>query len=435
MERRLMNDLISWQGSRNRKPLMLEGVRQSGKTWLLKRFGADRFPGTAYFNFESDASLAAVFEGDLDPKRILKALSQVSRLPLLDGKCLVVLDEVQNCGRALTSLKYFQEEMPGFPIAVAGSLLGVLTAKPMSYPVGKVDILRLRPMDFEECLAAAGEAEDRDFLRSLRFGDRVPEPVARRLLERLDAYLLHGGMPEAVRTWLETADPERTDAVLETILSLYERDFAKHAPTTDIPRLGLVWDSLPAQLARPGGRFRYKDVKEGARAREYENALQWLRDAGLVHRVQGIAKPVLPLKAYADATRFKLFCQDVGILRKLARVPAWVPGKGPGPMQEFKGALWENLFLQEYVAHTGEPAYFWESGNLAEIDFVVQSGTRIVPVEVKSADNVRSKSLSVYREKYAPPVCVRVSRKGFGFENGILSLPPYMLSRFVDLTQ
>ncbi len=434
MDRRLMADLVRWKESPTRKPLMLEGVRQSGKTWLLKRFGEECFPGTAYFNFEDTPRLAAIFEQDLDPARILKELSLLAGLPLLEGNCFVVLDEVQLCGKALTSLKYFQEKIPGYPIAVAGSLLGVQMARPTSYPVGKVDILTLRPLDFDEFLRAAGEKGLCEFLSTVRLGERVPEVVDSRLGNLVTSYLICGGMPEAVKTWLSTSDEEKTNQVLGGLLALYESDFLKHAPKTEIPKVGMVWASIPAHLSKPHGRFLFKEISDGARAREFENALQWLCNAGMVHRVQRVEKPALPLMAYADRSFFKLFCHDVGVLRRMAHLPASAILGRAGAFQEFKGALWENFFLQEHIAHTDEPAHYWQSGNSAEIDFLVQSGTRIVPVEIKSADNVKSKSLGVYREKYYPEICVRVSRKNFGFENGILSLPPYMISRLRDLT-
>jgi len=350
MERRLMADLVRWKNSPTRKPLMLEGVRQCGKTWLLKRFGAEHFSGSAYFSFEEQPNLTAIFESDLDPVRILKELSLPAGTPLIDGRTLVILDEVQLCGKAITSLKYFQENLPGFPITVAGSLLGVQMARPTSYPVGKVDILKLHPMDFEEFLDAVGEKGLRGFLSNLRVGERIPEVVDDRLWHILESYLICGGMPESVQTWLSTTDVMKTEQVLKTILLMYERDFAKHAPTADIPKLGLVWSSIPAQLSTPHERFLYKQVKEGARAREYENALQWLSAAGMVHRVKRIEKPSLPLGAYASADRFKLFCHDVGLLRIMANLPANVALERPGTFQEFKGELWENFCLQEHLA-------------------------------------------------------------------------------------
>ena len=409
MERLLNAQLKQWRQNPKRKPLVLKGVRQCGKTWLLKEFGEQNYPDAAVFNFEENPSLCSIFEQDLDVKRILLELGVTRGKAIQPEKTLIILDEIQACDKALTSLKYFQENAPEYHIACAGSLLGIALHENQSFPVGKVDFLTLYPMSFEEFLIAMDQRMMTGYLASLKLGQNISDPIANQLTGYLRQYFMIGGMPEAVRTWKETQDLREVETVQQSIISSYELDFAKHAPRTEFPKLSAIWASIPQQLSRPNSKFIFSHVKKGWRGKDLENALEWLIRAGLLHKVCMIEKPYIPLSSYADATSFKLYLCDVGLLRKLAGVPAQVIWSSSDIYKEFRGAMTENYVLNELVKSVTDTLYYWSSGNMAEVDFVLQQGAEIVPVEVKLEKSVKSRSLAEYRKKYNPTYAVRTS--------------------------
>ncbi|MBN1686706.1 MAG: ATP-binding protein [Spirochaetales bacterium] len=428
MERAATGELIAWKNRKNRKPLLVRGVRQSGKTYLLQEFGRTHFRDVAYFNFESFPSLTELFERDLNPRRILMELGVLSGKKIEPETTLVIWDEVQFCPKALTALKYFAEQTPEYAVACAGSLLGLSLARPSSFPVGKVDVILLRPMSFHEFLSARdGTHALLDYLSESRAEELLPQVFVDKLITFFKEFQLTGGMPEAVKTWMESEDLSETERIQDSILRTYELDFAKHAPATDFPKLSSIWKSIPAQLARANARFVYSQARAGARAKDLEDALQWLVDAGMVYKVHRVETAALPLSAYVDQKAFKLFAADIGLLRRLAGVPGAVVVDESPLYREFKGAMTENYVLHELVCALGEIPYYWTSGNTAEVDFVIQAGNRIIPLEVKSSRNVRSRSLRVYREKYRPAAAIRTSMLNVRKEGELWNIPLYLL--------
>jgi predicted AAA+ superfamily ATPase len=340
-------------------------------------------------------------------------------------KTLIVFDEIQFCNRALTSLKYFCEDAPEYHIAAAGSLLGIALSKPLSFPVGKVDFHTLYPMNFYEFLLANGEDLLCEQLENLPAGKPVPEAFAKKLEEYLKNYYICGGMPEAVDSWVSEKNIEKLDAILQKILDSYELDFAKHAPANEFPKLSAIWHSIPVQLARENGKFIFSHVKKSLRAKDLEDALEWLLSAGMVYKVAKIEKPFMPMSSYADFSFFKLYMADIGLLRRMSKLPAMAFLETSGVFKEFKGVVTENFVLCELVNKNGEVPFYWKSGNSAEVDFVIQDGMDIVPVEVKSAGNVRARSLAEYVKKYSPGKTIITSLKNTGGN----CVPLYMLWR------
>ncbi|MDO4553448.1 MAG: ATP-binding protein [Bacillota bacterium] len=428
MERALITDLVEWKEKQGRKPLILKGVRQCGKTYLLKEFGRRYYADVAYFNFEENDSLKAVFEKDYDTGRILFELGLVFGKTIQPDSALIILDEVQECGRAITAMKYFCENAPEYHIVCAGSLLGVALHKQLSFPVGKVDFLTLYPMSFPEFLRAAGPENLADFVESFKQGDALPEPIAERLVTFLRQYYITGGMPEAVETWCRTHNMEQVESVQQAIINSYELDFAKHAPAKDFPKLSAIWRSIPEQLAKENTKFIFSHVKKGWRSKDLEDALEWLIGAGLVYKVCRIEKPFMPLSSYADDTAFKLYMADVGILRKLSKLPYEVVRDATPNYREFKGSMTENYVLCELLKSVDDTAYYWSSGNTAEVDFIIQCGSEIVPIEVKSERNVKARSLAEYRKKYEPKYAVKTSMKNETNGREVLSIPLYLIS-------
>ena len=431
IERFILKDLIAWKSSSYRKPLILRGVRQCGKTWILQEFGRQYFENTAYFNFERQNRLGEVFSGELDPKRILLELGVLAHQKIEPGRTLVIFDEIQACPRALTSLKYFCEEAPEFHIAAAGSLLGIALAASDGFPVGKVNFLELTPCSFAEYLQTA-DSSLFEYTNSLVSPEPIPGIFEERLTRYLNEYLTIGGMPAVLESYLANHDLPQAENIQEDILKTYELDFSKHAPVRDIPKLFLLWKSIPQQLARENARFIYGEVKSGARAKDLEDALCWLESASLIHRITRIEKPEIPLSAYEDRKSFKLYLADVGLLRKLAEIPAASILVNPDIFREYRGRLAENFVLQQMVAMQLSPIHYWTSGNLAEVDFVIQDATEILPVEVKSGLNVKAKSLKSYREKYHPGQALRFSMQNLKRDDGLLNIPLYLIHRFHD---
>ncbi len=436
MKRLLKDKILNWKSSANRKPLLLKGIRQSGKTWLLTEFGRLNYEDTAYFNFEKNDSISKIFDKDLEPKRILTELGVLYGKAIRPGKTLIIFDEIQLCSRAITSLKYFYESTPEHHITSAGSLLGIALASPTSYPVGKVDMMTLRPMNFFEYLLSNREDMLLEYLSEKKDQpEPIPDAFAEKLLDHLKQYHIVGGMPEAVSVWLKTKNISETENTQQDILNLFELDFAKYAPAHQIPKLSMIWNSIPAQLAKENGKFVYGLLRKGAGAREFEDAMAWLQNAGMAYKVFKVNKPSVPLKAHEDKTYFKLYFPDVGLLRKMANLSARSILQEDRLYQEFKGAMAENYCLQELVSALDAVPHYWSSGNLAEIDFITQFTDKIIPIEVKAAENVRSKSLSVYRKKYSPSLSVKASRRNIGYSNGLLYWPLYLLWRLPEMVQ
>jgi hypothetical protein len=427
MERLLNKELEKWKNRKGRKPLLLKGVRQCGKTYLLREFGKAHFSDVAYFNFELTPALSDLFEMDLDPQRIITELGILLGKRIESDTTLIIWDEVQFCPKALTALKYFSELAPGYALACAGSLLGVAMSKPSSFPVGKVDILVLRPMDFGEFLVASQQEQLMDYTAALPPGGALSQALIDKFLVALRMFQIIGGMPEAVAEWLQNRNLAEVERIQDAILATYELDFAKYAPPADFPKLKLIWKSIPAQLSRESGKFLYGHAKPGARAKDLEDAMGWLTEAGLVYRVGRVQKPAFPLSAYLDQKAFKLFLADIGLLRRLAGVPGSVMLDGNPLYSEFKGALTENFVLNELLRFPGDLPCYWTSGNQAEVDFVFQFHDSILPLEVKAATNVRSRSLAVYREKYRPQMALRTSLMACKSEDGLLNIPLYLL--------
>ena len=429
MERLLFQELIAWKEKTNRKPLILKGVRQCGKTYLLKTFGRQCYADTAYFNFEETESLKTLFETDYDVNRILFELGLTLGRTIQRETTLIIFDEIQECGRAITALKYFCENAPEYHIVCAGSLLGIALKKQPSFPVGKVDFLTLYPMSYAEFLLANGETQLAGYLAAFKRGERISEPVANKLATYLKQYYVTGGMPEVVQMWCETHDIEKTEKVQQMILDSYQFDFSKHAPVKDFPKILAIWQSIPEQLAKDNSKFIFGHVRKGWRAKDLEDALVWLEGAGLVYKVCRIEKPFIPMSAYADPTVFKLYLCDVGLLRKLSKLPYEVILESSALYAEFKGAMTENFVLCELLKSSENTPYYWTSGNLAEVDFVIQCGTQIVPIEVKSERNVKAKSLAEYRKKYEPVYAVKTSMRSETNGIGVLNIPLYLIGR------
>ncbi len=431
IKRLIMDELIQWKNRKNRKPLILKGVRQCGKTYILREFAGNHYQEVAYFNFEGNPALAERFEQDLEPERIITELGVLNGKKIEPETTLIIFDEIQFCNKALTFLKYLHEKAPRYHLACAGSLLGITLSKPLSFPVGKVDFLSLRPMNFYEFLLANDENMLLDYLKDLDGNSPVPTIFAQKLVTLLKTYYITGGMPEVVAGWLENNDISEVERVQDMIIDSYELDFAKYAAPSDFPKLSLIWRSIPGQLAKENSKFIYGHVKAGARAKDLEDAIEWLLGAGLVYKVCKIEKTAIPLSAYANANHFKLYMADVGLLRRISKIPAASIIEDSRIYAEFKGALTENYVLTELLSlpHSEKKdiPYFWKSGNMAEVDFILQAGENIVPVEVKASTNVRSRSLAEYRKKYRPEKAVRTSMLNLKIEDNLLNIPLYML--------
>ena len=423
MQRTLMTKLIAWKDDPAKKPLLLRGVRQCGKTYLLKEFGRLFYEDVAYFSFEDTPSLNETFERDLHPKRIIKELGIKRNKTIEPVKTLIIIDEIQLCGKALTALKYFCENAPEYHIVCAGSLLGVALSEKTSFPVGKVEFLTLRPFSFNEFLLADGKGM---LLENIAKDLSLVDVFAGELREKLLDYYIVGGMPEAVGTWIETGyNLEKTEAVQQRILDSYEVDFAKYAPRKDFPKLSAIWRSIPEQLAKENSKFIFSQVRDSWRAKDLEDALQWLISAGLVYKVERIERPYIPLSAYADHTFFKLYMCDTGLLRKMSRLPASVIYSKDKAYREFRGAMAENHVMCELINQYNEAPFYWKSANRAEVDFIVQEGADIIPVEVKAERASHAHSLAEYCKIFKPPKAFIAS-----MENKEGTVPLYMMWRF-----
>ena len=410
MQRVLMEKLVEWKDDPNKKPLILQGIRQCGKTFLLKEFGAQNYEDVFYCRFDEDKSLADFFEQNLDPRRIIKDMSVSRNKDIKPQTTLIIFDEVQSCGKALTSLKYFCEETSEYHIIAAGSLLGVAIPKGTSFPVGKVEFLTLFPMNFYEFLLAQNELLA-ERLREDSFADNDWR-VFRTMLEELYRdFLIVGGMPEVVQSWIDTKSIEYVEKIQTQIIQSYENDFAKYAPITYFPKLSAIWNAIPNQLAKENRKFIFSQVKKSWRAKDLEDALEWLVRSGLVYKVVNIEKPNIPISAYANHIYFKLYMCDTGILRRVANLPASVIIDKTDNYREFKGAMAENFICCELRRIYDYNMYYWtaEGSGRAEVDFIVQDDAYIIPIEVKAGTASHTRSLSQYCKKYNPEKSVLTS--------------------------
>lgn len=430
MKRKAFKQLIAWKADKNRKPLILFGARQVGKTWLMKEFGKEYYDSVAYVNCDGEPLAKELFKDDYNIERILISVQAISGVKPAPGKTLIIFDEIQEAPRGLHSLKYFQEEAPEYHVIAAGSLLGITLSQGTSFPVGKVDMLSIHPMDFEEFLEANGEAS---LLQVLHNGDwQLIDVFAPKFKEQLRYYYYVGGMPEVVSRFISSRDLAEVRKLQNNIITAYRNDISKHSSKTESVLIGQVLDSLPAQLVKENKKFIYGVIKQGARAKEYELAIQWLIDAGVVHKVERVKEIQFPLKFYTDLSAFKLFLLDCGLFGCMVDAPAKQMLIGDNIFKEFKGAMTEQFVLQQLVAMDITPYYWSNDSTPAEIDFVIQDQERVVPIEVKAGGNVRSRSMKTYIDNHpeAQLKGLRISMKGYVDQGWMENIPLYGILRY-----
>lgn len=422
MERNMLQDLVAWKISSDRKPMVLKGARQVGKTWLMKEFGKRYYDNTVYYNFDEEDGLKSIFEANKNPHRIIELLSMISGEPIVPGSTLIILDEIQECPEALNALKYFKEKANEYHIIVAGSLLGTLLAQPKSYPVGMVNIRHLYPLTYDEFLQAI-DAALYEYYIQIEKGQIIEEIFHQRLLEVYDYYLIIGGMPECVASWIKYRDANKVSQIQRELLEVYENDFSKHNGKVNSGRLLMVFRSIVAQLAKPNEKFMYGAVRKGGRARDFEEAIEWLVSAGLLNRVYNVTKIEHPLAAFDNLDHFKLFMFDTGLLKQMAGIDnSAILLK---TSYQFKGALTENYVLQQ-LQEQFEVAPRYYSAKNREIDFVIQHGTNIVPIEVKAGEDKSAPSFKKYIADYAPKYAVRFSKRGYRKDGDFINIPLYL---------
>lgn len=431
MYREQIKSLQKWKKDPRRKPLIIHGARQVGKTWLAREFGRQCYSSVAYIDFTNNPRMKVLFEQDLNIERILQGLKAESGIDIDPQNTLIILDEIQNVPAALTALKYFYDTVPEYHIIVAGSLLGLSVNHKTSFPVGKVDFMTLRPLSFREFLDALDENQ---LLELLTSGDiELISTFRDRYITLLKTYYFVGGMPEAVRTYIESKSWQKVRQIQNTILTAYDSDFGKHAPVSIVPRIRQIWNNIPAQLSRENKKYVYGLIRKGARAKDYELALSWLEDAGLIYRVSRIETPRIPLKAYENFDAFKIYTLDVGLLTAMTDLSAQTLLEGDEIFTEFKGALTEQYVLEELKNRHLYAAYWSrDKGSQAEVDFIVQLDDLIVPIEVKAEENLQSKSLRVYRDKCKPSYVVRTSLSNYRKDDWLTNIPLYMISQIDD---
>ena len=426
MYRIAIEKLYKWKNSKRRKPLIIEGARQVGKTWLMKEFGKQAYADTVYINFDSNSRMADLFSADLDTDRLIMGLELYAGRKINPENTLLIFDEVQEVPRALASLKYFYENAPQYHIVCAGSLLGIALHQGTSFPVGKVDFLKLYPLSFSEFLMATGNERFAELLKKQDY--EMITSFKQTYIDALKHYYFVGGMPEAVQSFAESKDFNEVRAIQKRILAAYEQDFSKHAPNEIVPKIRMLWNSIPSQLARENKKFIYGLVREGGRAREYETAIMWLSDCGLVHKVSRVNAAGIPLKAYEDLKAFKLFIVDVGLLGCMTGLRQRTLLDGDDLFVEFKGALTEQYVCQQLKTIEDLGVYYYTNDRgSCEIDFVVDTGEQIVPIEVKAETNLRAKSLKTYRDRFEPELSVRTSMADYKKEDWLLNLPLYAI--------
>lgn len=438
MYRQKIEDLKAWQKSPHRKPLIVRGARQVGKTELIREFGRTQYRQTAYVNLDNNSRMAALFDGDFDVNRLIQGLKAETNVDIEPDSTLIVLDEIQEIPKALTALKYFCENAPQYHIVVAGSLLGVATHQGVSFPVGKVDYLELAPLSFREFLLALGEKHLVEMITSPLVDQELLASFHDRLIDYIKAYCYVGGMPEVVASYAEQRSWNEVRRIQNNILFDYANDFSKHTPEASFARrIEQVWRIIPSQLAKENAKFVFGMIRAGARAKEYELALAWLGEAGLVRRVNRLEAPRIPIMSYANASAFKLYHLDVGLLAAMVRLDERVLLEGNQVFTEFRGSLAEQLALQELQVDGGLDVCYWamDGQSRAEVEFIVQTGSQIVPVEVKSGTNLRAKSLAVYMNKYQPRLAVRSSVANYKKTDNLYDVPFYLLNNFFQNIQ
>lgn len=432
MYRIAIQKLFKWKESKYRKPLIIEGARQVGKTWLMKEFGKQAYKNIVYINFDSNSRMTELFASDLDIDRLIMGLELYVGHKIDPDNTLLIFDEVQEVPRALASLKYFYENAPQFHIICAGSLLGIALHEGTSFPVGKVDFLKLYPLSFNEFLMALGQERFVSLLEKQDF--QMITSFKQTYIDALKQYYFVGGMPEAVQHFAENKDFNEVREIQKRILAAYEQDFSKHAPHEIVPRIRMLWNSIPSQLAKENKKFIYGLVREGARAKEYETAIMWLSDCGLVHKVSRVSSAGIPLKAYEDLKAFKLFAVDVGLLSCMTGLRQTALLDGNALFTQFKGSLTEQYVCQQLKTLEDLGIYYYTNDrNSCEVDFVVDTGEQVIPVEVKAEVNLKAKSLKTYREKFSPQISVRASMADFKKEDWLINIPLYAIEQFILL--
>lgn len=433
MYRTAIEKLYNWKTSKYRKPLILEGARQVGKTWLLKEFGKQAYKDTIYINFDSNPRMNELFSYDLNPERLIMGIELYANKKIDSENTLLIFDEIQEVPKALSSLKYFCEETPQYHIVCAGSLLGVALHKGTSFPVGKVDFLHLYPLSFKEFLMATlGER----YAKLIELQDyTMITPFKQTYIDMLKHYFFIGGMPEVVQRYIDEKDFNSVRNVQKAILDSYQQDFSKHAPVEIVPKIRNIWTSIPSQLSKENKKFIYGLVKEGARAKDYEIAIMWLKDCGLIHKVPRVKAGKIPLSSYEDLKAFKLFFVDIGLLGCLAGLNQNILLNGNDLFIEFKGALTEQYVCQQLQTIDDLNIYYYtnDRGN-SEVDFVINLNDKVIPIEVKANINLKAKSLKMYQEKYSPEISVRTSMADFKHENNIIDLPLYSIEEIKSAT-
>lgn len=429
LKRKVMQDLIKWKSNSDRKPMVLKGARQVGKTWLMKEFGQNYYENCVYFNFDEEDELKSIFEVNKNPQRIIELLSLIAGFQILPGKTLIIFDEIQECPEALNTLKYFKEKANDYHVIAAGSLLGTLLAKPKSYPVGMVNLLDIYPLAFDEFLEAV-DPTLYAYYESIQKEQTVEEIFHNRLLEAYNNYLIIGGMPECVSSWVKYKDPTRISQIQRELIEVYENDFSKHNGNVNSGRILMVFRSIVAQLAKPNEKFMYGAVREGGRARDFEEAIEWLVSAGMINRVYNVAKMEHPLSAFDKLDQFKLFVFDTGLLKYMAGLDnSAILLKTD---YQFKGPLTENFILQQLRGQFAvEPRYY--SDKNSEIDFVIQYGTEIIPVEAKSGEDKSAPSFKKYIAEHKPEHALRFSKRGYRKDGYITNLPLYLARKTKEL--
>ena len=433
MERTLFVKLEQWKNNKKRKPLIIQGARQVGKTWIMKEFGARYFKNTIYINFDNNEIMKKVFEIDFDTTRIISAIKIEYGKSFNPEDTLIIFDEIQEAPKALASLKYFNENAPEYAIIAAGSLLGVALHQGTSFPVGKVDFMHLYPLTFYEFVCAVGEESLAQLLLSNDY--EMMNSFSVKYIELLKKYYYIGGMPEVVQTYIDTDDFYETRKIQKNLLKYYEEDFSKHAPKEVVPRIMMVWNSIPSQLAKENRKFIYGSMREGARAKDFEMAIQWLEDAGLIIRNYRITKPDIPLIAYIEMNSFKMFLLDVGLLAAKANISAKVLLDGCKIFEEFKGALTEQFVAEQLKASDRELYYYSTENSSGEIDFIIQQEMHCIPIEVKAAENLRARSLRAFCEKYKPDIAIRCSMSNYREQDWMVNVPLYVVDKYLDHIQ
>jgi len=435
MKRDIYLNLLNWQNSKDRKPLILSGARQVGKTYILKKFAENSYQNYVYINFEQQKELSSLFESNIDPAIIIQSLSLLMETTITPKETLVIFDEIQDCPNALTSLKYFNETANEYHLIAAGSLLGVMLGQERGYPVGKVSTLELFPLTFFEFLTAIGKDALRDNLEGIKtVKDKPTEPIHNQLIDLLSTYFITGGMPEAIKKYKETKDLILVREIQGELLRGYRSDFAKYATPSDAVKISMIWESLPAQLSRENKKFSFKEVSKNARSREYISSIKWLIDAGLVYKLENSESPLVPLKAYKNANVFKLYFFDTGLLGALCELEPKLSLDKEELFKFYKGAITENYVVQELLASNKRQLAYWTSSRTAEIDIICEFESQVFPLEVKSGRRTKSKSMSVYVKKNHPPIISRTSKNNLARDTNNINYPLYLISKFPEFS-